>query len=80
MNEIFYYFKFQNLSKNWEKYISNWEKWNFESIGNFAHIAEFPALWKPWIFVWKHLYEMKAFNVQVYIQQWLDGEQRLKFM
>ena len=46
MNEIFYYLKLKNLSKNWEnmlfikelgKYAFHWEKWNFTPIGNSAH-------------------------------------------
>ena len=44
MNEIFHYLKFNSLSKNWEKYVFHWEKWNFEHIWNFAHTAEILAL------------------------------------
>ena len=41
MNEIFHYLKFKNLSKNCENYVPKCEKWNFEPIGNPAHITEF---------------------------------------
>ena len=36
--------KYNNLSKNWEKYGFCWEKLNFEHIGNFVHITEFLTL------------------------------------
>ena len=35
---------FKNLSMNWEKYIFHWEKWDFESIMNSAHMPELLAL------------------------------------
>ena len=38
---------FKNLSRNWGKYIFHcWEKWNFETIVNSGHTAEFVALGK----------------------------------
>ena len=41
MNEIFNYLQFKNLSKNWEKYIFQWEKLNFEHLANSVHTTEF---------------------------------------
>ena len=35
---------FKNLSMNWEKYIFQWVKWDFEPIMNSAHMAELLAL------------------------------------
>ena len=37
MNERFHELKFKTLSKNWEKYLSHWGKWNFEPIGNSTY-------------------------------------------
>ena len=39
MIEILHYLRFKNLSKNWEKYVLNWEKWNFEQIGHWKFCA-----------------------------------------
>ena len=30
----------------WEKYVFNWEKWNFKPIGNFGYTTEFLTLLK----------------------------------
>ena len=46
MNEILYYLKFKNLSKNCEKYVFHWEELNFKHVGNSVQIAEFLALGK----------------------------------
>ena len=45
MNEIFQYL-LKNLSKNPEKYVSHWEKLNFEHIEISVHTAEFLTLEK----------------------------------
>ena len=31
---------------NWEKYVFDWEKWNFQPIASSVHTAEFLALRK----------------------------------
>ena len=40
MNDIFHCLKFKDLSKNWEKYIFHWEKWNLEHFGKSLYTAE----------------------------------------
>ena len=40
MNETFHYLKILNILMNWETYVFRWEKWNFEPIVNYAHIAK----------------------------------------
>ena len=52
MNEIHHYLKFENLSKNWKKYVFHWdcfllEKWNLEPIGNSTYNAKYLALVSP---------------------------------
>ena len=49
MSETLHYLRFKNLSKNWEKYVLNWENGTLNKlgIGNFVHTAEFLALGKP---------------------------------
>ena len=37
---------FKNLSINWEKYVSHFDKWNFELIGYSAHITDYLVLVK----------------------------------
>ena len=46
MNEIFQYFKFKKLSKNWEKKGFLYAKWSFERIENSAHTTGFLNLEK----------------------------------
>ena len=84
MNEILCYFKHKkNLSKNWEC-----QENNFEHTGNSAHTAEFFALGKALnIYIEDLMFlpkrtrcRMKALQLQVYIQQWFDDEQGVKFM
>ena len=40
MNVIFHYLEFNNLSKNWERYVFHWEKLNFEHIMIPVHTEE----------------------------------------
>ena len=84
MNEIFHYFKFKNLSKNWWKYVFHREKLNFETIGNSVHTAEFWALGKAWIFMSSlNLYGMKALQVlrlhSTMISLWIGKLNYVKF-
>ena len=46
MNKVFHYFKFKNLSKNWEKHVFHRKIRNFEPIGNSEHATEFLTLGK----------------------------------
>ena len=84
MNEIFHYLKFKNLSKNCENYVPHCEKWNFEPIGNPAHITEFLTFWCLYkisdVLSKQKTCEMKALRVEVYIQQWFHDEQGAKLM
>ena len=96
LNQILHYLlKFKNLSTNWEKYVFYWKKWNFKSIGNTAYITKPLALAKAlnkYVDYWIYIYwlfdvlpkqttcEMKAFQVQLYIQQWFLEEKEVKFM
>ena len=54
----------KNLSINWEKKFF-WEKWNFETIANSAHTAEFLALGKHGVSpckVWETFFTKKGFR------------------
>ena len=71
-----HYLKFKNSSKNWEKYIFHWKELNFEHIANsvlphYFGIRKYPEyLYRPFdVFPTQTTSEMKALQVQVYIQQ-----------
>ena len=70
---------------NSEKYVYHWEKWSFESIENFTHNAEFLALGKTLSVYIDYVLlsltcEMKALQVQAYIQRWFHDEQETKII
>ena len=46
IHEIFHFLKFQEFINELEKYVFNWEKCNFEPIGNFGHDIKFLTLGK----------------------------------
>ena len=83
-SEIFHYFKIKNLWKIWEEYVCHWEKWNFQLIGNsayhriFGHRKGYENLCRVFDVLPKQTTcELKALQVQVYIQQWfLDLQKR----
>ena len=86
MNEIFQYL-LKNLSKNSEKYVSHWEKLNFEHIEISVHTAEFLTLEKTlnilWTIRWftqaENIWNESTSSIQAYIQQWFHDEEGAKF-
>ena len=66
MNGIIHYFKFKNLSKNWEIYVFHWEKWNFGHTGNSVYTAELLALGK-------------ALNIYINYLTFYPSRQHVKF-
>ena len=84
MNEAFHYLKFKNLSKNWKKFflpekIKLWSHWEFcayHIIFGLSKTSEY--LYRQIDVLSKQTTcEMKALQVQVYIQQWFHDELNL---